>query len=199
MHTIRGRIATTHVHFILAVYQVVTITVCEVVFIVAIGSYRGRKVVRRAASCVRFDSDVFKFVTSRILSKFVQVSCQLRKHVACGHAPVMICVSGNDWPCRLETLSLDKQGLCVRFRRISRRATPYGEAQLLCLRWGLCHVGLVLCSHIVGRANFMCVRFFSEDSTPTIGVPWRRSAMCIDEVLCALAHLFLCQHLGQCQ
>ena len=35
------------------------------VFIVAIGSYRGRNVVRRAASCVRFDSDVFKFVTSR--------------------------------------------------------------------------------------------------------------------------------------
>ena len=30
MHTIRGRIATTHVHFNLAVYQVVTITVCEV-------------------------------------------------------------------------------------------------------------------------------------------------------------------------
>ena len=65
MQTIRGRIATTHVHFNLAVYQVVTITVCEVVFVVAIGSYRGRKVVRRAASCVRFDSDVFKFETSR--------------------------------------------------------------------------------------------------------------------------------------
>ena len=30
MQTIRGRIATTHVHFNLAVYQVVTITVCEV-------------------------------------------------------------------------------------------------------------------------------------------------------------------------
>ena len=87
------------------------------------------------------------------------MSCQLRKQVACGHAPVMICDSSNDLPCRVETLSLDKQGLCVRFRRKSRRATPYGEAQLLCLRWGLCHVGLVLCSHIVGRANFMCVRF----------------------------------------
>ena len=30
MHTIRDRIATTHVHFNLAVYQFVTITVCEV-------------------------------------------------------------------------------------------------------------------------------------------------------------------------
>ena len=30
MHTIRNHIATTHVHFNLAVYQVVTITVCEV-------------------------------------------------------------------------------------------------------------------------------------------------------------------------
>ena len=30
MHTIRNRIAPTHVHFNLAVYQVVTITVCEV-------------------------------------------------------------------------------------------------------------------------------------------------------------------------
>ena len=65
MHTIRNRIATTHVHIILAVYQVVTITVCEVVFIAAIGSYRGGKVVRRAASCVLFDCDVYKFVTSR--------------------------------------------------------------------------------------------------------------------------------------
>ena len=35
------------------------------VFIVAIGSYRGRNVVRRAASRVLFDCDVFKFVTSR--------------------------------------------------------------------------------------------------------------------------------------
>ena len=35
------------------------------VFIAAIGSYRGRKVVRRSASCVLFDCDVFKFVTSR--------------------------------------------------------------------------------------------------------------------------------------
>ena len=47
----------------------------------------------------------------------------------------------------------------MRFRRRSRRATPYGEAQLLCSRWGLCYEGLVLCSHIVGRANFMCVCF----------------------------------------
>ena len=37
---------------------------CGVVF-VAIGSYRGRKVVRRAASCALFDRDVCKFETSR--------------------------------------------------------------------------------------------------------------------------------------
>ena len=35
------------------------------VCIAATGSYRGRKVVRRAASCVLFDCDVYKFVTSR--------------------------------------------------------------------------------------------------------------------------------------
>ena len=35
------------------------------VFIDAIGSYRGRKVMRRAASCAPFDCDVCKFVTSR--------------------------------------------------------------------------------------------------------------------------------------
>ena len=37
---------------------------CVVVF-AAIGSYRGRKVVRRAASCALFDRDVCKFETSR--------------------------------------------------------------------------------------------------------------------------------------
>ena len=35
------------------------------VFIAATGSYRGRKVVRRAASCALLDRDVCKFVTSR--------------------------------------------------------------------------------------------------------------------------------------
>ena len=35
------------------------------VFIATIGSYRGRKGVRRAASCALFDCDVCKFVTSR--------------------------------------------------------------------------------------------------------------------------------------
>ena len=43
---------------------------------------------------------------------------------------------------------------------------------------------------------YVCSFFFSADSTPTIGVPWRRSAMCIDEVLCALAHCFCVSILG---
>ena len=117
-----------------------------------------------------------------ILSAVVQVSCQLRKYVACGHLSVMICVMllGNI------IIGQTRSVYEVRCRRIPRCDTARRSK-----------VGL--CSHIAGRANFMCVRFFSTDSTPTIGVRWRWSAMCIDEVLCALAHLFLCQHLGQCQ
>ena len=77
------------------------------------------------------------------------MSCQLRKHVVWSHASVMICVSSNDLSCRLETSSLDRQGLCVRFRTIPRRDTPQGEVKLVCL-WR-CHVSCGTCFVLAHR------------------------------------------------
>ena len=129
-----------------------------------------------------------------ILSAVVQVSCQLRKHVACGHASVMICVMS------LGNIIIGQtRSVCeVRCRRIPRRDTARRSKVGLfvvvsCAMWVFC------CVHTSLEGQTSCVFvFFSTDSTPTMGVRWRWSAMCIDEVLCAFAHLFLCQHLGQC-
>ena len=91
------------------------------VFIAATGAFL-TEVERSCAVLLRmllFDCDVCVSSWRRgILSKVVQV--HLRKH----HASVMICVSSNYLSCRLETSSLDRQGLCVRFRTIPRRDIP---------------------------------------------------------------------------
>ena len=98
------------------------------VFIAAIGAFL-TEVERSCAVLLRmllFDRDVMCVSSWRrgILSKVVQVSAQLRKHVVWSHASVMICVSSNDLSCRLETSSLDRQGVCVRFRAIPRCDMP---------------------------------------------------------------------------
>ena len=172
------------------------------VFVAATGAFLA-EVERSCAVLLRmflFDCDVMCVSSWRrgILSKVVQVSAQLRKHVVWSHASVMICVSSIDLSCRLETSSLDRQGLRVNFRAIPRRDIPSGEVKLVCCGGVMCIVGLVLCSHTVGRGNFLCCCFFSSNSTPTIGVRWRRYAVCFDEVLRAHGHMLLCQHLGQC-
>ena len=58
----------------------------------------------------------------------------MRKHAACGHASVMICVMS------LGNIIIGQtRSVCeVRCRRIPRRDTPQGEAKLVCLWW--CHV-----------------------------------------------------------
>ena len=81
------------------------------VFIAATGAFLA-EVERSCAVLLRmllFDCDVCVCVSSwrrGMLSKVVQVSCQLRKHVVWSHASVMICVSGNDLSCCSETSSI---------------------------------------------------------------------------------------------
>ena len=75
------------------------------------------------------------------LSKFVQVSCQLRKHAACGHASVMICVMS------LGNIIIGQtRSLCeVICRRIPRRDTARRSKVGLfvvvsCAIWVMCCV-----------------------------------------------------------
>ena len=116
-----------------------------------------------------------------ILSAVVQVSCQLRKHVACGHASVMICVMS------LGNIIIGQtRSVCeVRCRRIPRRDTPQGEAKLVCLWW--CHVPCGSCVVFAhrgkGKLN-VCSFFlhgFDADNWCSLALVrhvYRRSSLC---------------------
>ena len=102
------------------------------VFIAAIGAFLS-EVERWCAVLLRmflFDCDVCVSSWRRgMLSKVVQVSCQLRKHVVWCHASVMICVSSNVVMSFGNIIIGHEQGLCARYGVVEYRDVTHREAK----------------------------------------------------------------------